>query len=86
MRNSVHLFAAIAAFITGCTAQFPTPTLTTTATFTATRIYETLVPTSPYLVEETTLVVWTVTETLPIIATRGIEERAHARDFQSKDA
>lgn len=32
------------------------------ATYTATRVYNTLVPTSPWLVEATTLVVWTVTE------------------------
>ena len=53
-----------------------------TETFTVTRIYETLVSESPWLVDETTLVLWTVTATNTLYPSpTPVVERAHARDF-----
>lgn len=48
----------------------PTATVTRTETFTATRVFHTLVPTSPYLMDMTTLTAWTETETDTLYATR----------------
>lgn len=47
----------------------PTATITETETFTVSQIFEAVVPTPPYLVESTTCMVVTVTETDTLYAT-----------------
>ncbi|OCH87559.1 hypothetical protein OBBRIDRAFT_837274 [Obba rivulosa] len=62
----------------------PPEVFTSYGTYTATRVYESQVVTSPWLIDETTLVVWTVAETLtaqPEPTAPGVVPRAHARDF-----
>ncbi|EMD31106.1 hypothetical protein CERSUDRAFT_120074 [Gelatoporia subvermispora B] len=64
--------------------QQPAEVWTSYGTYTATRVYESLVATSPWLLDETTLVVWTVAETMtaqPEPTAPAPVPRAHARDF-----